>query len=276
MHTANSGRYTPTTARAIFATAHSMARRMILAGTRHGSGDLYAYFLAAGHRRFGDAAMPVVRAAAGCALARLHLDCAATGSRANLARQGMLTRCVRLDPVPYGGVGRGRGRTTRSPGPQHLPWLAGAARRLAPRRAGRTPPRGRAPAWRRSAAGPRGGGVERSSRSRTSGAPPWRGHADMCLELRRADVMRHRAVTRATYVGFLARRLDRRRLLLRAWALARAAALRSGAPPWTLIGHALTTAWQERRRHLAALFKPPCRPPARQQDQGALTVSDHS
>jgi hypothetical protein len=89
--------------RATWRAAHAMARRMVRPGTRHGSGDLYAYFLAAGHRRFGDAAFPIVRAAAGCALARLHLSRAATGTPAELARQGMLSRAVRLDPAPFGG-----------------------------------------------------------------------------------------------------------------------------------------------------------------------------
>ncbi len=90
-------------ARALWRAAHAMARRMMRPGQRHGSGDLYATFLVAGHRRFGDAAMPVVRAAAGAALARLHVSRAATGTRAELARQGMLSRAVRLDPAPYGG-----------------------------------------------------------------------------------------------------------------------------------------------------------------------------
>src|SRR3954451_1428835 len=46
-------------ARQLWQAAFSMSRRMMRAGTRHGTGDLYAYYLAAAHRRFGDAAMPV-------------------------------------------------------------------------------------------------------------------------------------------------------------------------------------------------------------------------
>jgi len=75
----------------------------------------------------------------------------------------------------------------------------------------------------------------------------------MSYYTRRSDTLAYRARVRAEHARFLARRLDRRRLLVRAWALARAAALRSGAPPWALIGHALTSAWAERRQHLAAL-----------------------
>jgi hypothetical protein len=102
MPTATSGTYTPTTARATFAAAFSMARRMIRRGTRHGLGDRYATFLVAARARFGDAAMPVARAAAGAALARLHLDRAATGTPAELDRQGKLSRCVRLEKAPGG------------------------------------------------------------------------------------------------------------------------------------------------------------------------------
>ena len=47
--------------------------------------------------------MPVVRAAGGVALARLHVHRAATGTPAELAREGMLKRCVRLERAPRGG-----------------------------------------------------------------------------------------------------------------------------------------------------------------------------
>src|SRR5690242_3690495 len=73
--------------RAIWRAAYGMARRMIRPGTRHGTGDLYAYYLAAGHCRFGDAAFPIVRAAGGCALAHLLVSRAATGTPAELDRE---------------------------------------------------------------------------------------------------------------------------------------------------------------------------------------------
>ena len=72
----------------------------------------------------------------------------------------------------------------------------------------------------------------------------------MCMELRRAEVMRHRTAARAAYGRFLAARLDRRRLMLRAWTLVRAGA---PGPVRDLIGPALARSWAERRRHLAAL-----------------------
>jgi hypothetical protein len=103
MSTANPATYTAVPARATFRAAFSMSRRIIRSGTRFGTGDLYATFLVSAHRRFGDAGFPIARAAAGCALARLHVSRAATGTRDELARQGMLTRCVRLEPVPFGG-----------------------------------------------------------------------------------------------------------------------------------------------------------------------------
>ena len=90
-------------ARAIWREGFPMARRMIRAGTRHGSGDMYAFYLVAARARFGDAGFPVARAAAKCTMARLHVSRAATGTRDELARQGMLSRAVRLDPAPYGG-----------------------------------------------------------------------------------------------------------------------------------------------------------------------------
>src|SRR6186997_1002325 len=90
--------------RMMWKAAYAMARRMVRPGIRHGLGDRYAAYLVAARARFGEVGMPVARAAAGCALARLHLSRAATGTPAELARQGMLSRAVRRDRAPYGGV----------------------------------------------------------------------------------------------------------------------------------------------------------------------------
>jgi hypothetical protein len=72
----------------------------------------------------------------------------------------------------------------------------------------------------------------------------------MCFYTREADTLRYRAATRVAYGRFLASRLDRRRLMLRAWTLVRAGA---PGPVRDLIGPALARSWAERRRHLAAL-----------------------
>jgi len=87
---------------ATFRAAHGMARRMIRAGTRDGIGNGYATFLLAAGRRWGDDAAPVFRAAARCALDRLLVSHAATGTPAELDRQGALARCVRLEKAPAG------------------------------------------------------------------------------------------------------------------------------------------------------------------------------
>src|SRR4051794_8074019 len=73
----------------------------------------------------------------------------------------------------------------------------------------------------------------------------------MCLELRRADELRRRGRQHAGYTAFLARRLDRRRLMVRAWSIAASQALRFGDPARTWIGPALAQSWQERRLWLA-------------------------
>ena len=53
--------------------------------------------------------------------------------------------------------------------------------------------------------------------------------------------------------GHERRRVDRRRLLRRAWAIARAGATRFGGLAVHYIAGSLRLAWQERRDHLAAL-----------------------
>jgi len=90
-------------ARAQWRAAYAMARRMIRQRARHGTGDALTWYLDHGFRRFGYAALPIVRAAGWAAFDAHHVSKAATGTPAELARQGMLTRCVRLERAPRGG-----------------------------------------------------------------------------------------------------------------------------------------------------------------------------
>jgi hypothetical protein len=67
------------------------------------TGEALTWFFDHGFRRFGFNAMPIVRAAGWAVFNQLHVTKAATGTREELARQGMLTRCVRLEKAPRGG-----------------------------------------------------------------------------------------------------------------------------------------------------------------------------
>ena len=83
--------------------AYGMARRMVRDRATHGTGAALTWFFDHGFRRFGFNAMPIVRAAGWAVFDQLHVTKAATGTPAELARQGMLTRCVRLEKAPRGG-----------------------------------------------------------------------------------------------------------------------------------------------------------------------------
>src|SRR5437764_2350791 len=89
--------------RATWRAAHCMARRMIRQRPGRSTGEALTWYLDHGFRRFGHAALPIVRAAGWAVFHRLHVTKAATGTPAELARQGMLTRCVRLERAPRGG-----------------------------------------------------------------------------------------------------------------------------------------------------------------------------
>ncbi len=89
--------------RELWCAAYAMARRMVKQRPGHGTGEALTWFFDHGFRRFGYGAMPVVRAAGWAAFNAHHVTKAATGTPAELARQGMLTRCVRLEPAPRGG-----------------------------------------------------------------------------------------------------------------------------------------------------------------------------
>ena len=77
------------------------------------------------------------------------------------------------------------------------------------------------------------------------------GGATMAYVLRRADELRRRGRQRADHARFLASRLDRRALLRRAWALARAGAARFGGLARAFFAEALRQAWAEVKARLA-------------------------
>src|SRR3954447_247859 len=83
--------------------AYAMARRMVRQRPGRSTGEALTWYLDHGFRRFGYAALPIVRAAGWAAFNQRHVTKAATGTPAELARQGLLTRCVRLERAPRGG-----------------------------------------------------------------------------------------------------------------------------------------------------------------------------
>src|SRR4051794_18631268 len=89
--------------RATWRSAYAMARRMVRQRPGRSTGEALTWYLDHGFRRFGYAAMPIVRAAGWAVFNQVHVTRAATGTPAELARQGMLTRCVRLERAPRGG-----------------------------------------------------------------------------------------------------------------------------------------------------------------------------
>src|SRR3954447_5561986 len=89
--------------RETFRVAYGMARRMIRDRATHGTGAALTWYLDHGFRRFGFNALPIVRAAGWAAFDAHHVSKAATGTAEELARQGMLTRAVRVEPAPRGG-----------------------------------------------------------------------------------------------------------------------------------------------------------------------------
>src|SRR3954453_21107558 len=95
--------------RATWRAAYAMARRMVRQRPGHSTGEALTWYLDHGFKRFGYAALPIVRATGWAAFNRHHVTKAATGTPAELARQGMLTRCVRLERAP-----RGRGARPRT------------------------------------------------------------------------------------------------------------------------------------------------------------------
>src|SRR3954454_12657979 len=89
--------------RELWRSAYGMARRMVRQCPGHSTGDALTWYFDHGFRRFGFNALPIVRAAGWAVFNQVHVTKAATGTPAELARQGMLTRCVRLERAPGGG-----------------------------------------------------------------------------------------------------------------------------------------------------------------------------
>ena len=83
--------------------AYRQARSMIRDGGRHGLGARYVHCLDHMRRRLGAGGWPVCQQAARVAFDLRGVSKAATGAREELARQGMLTRAVRVEPAPRGG-----------------------------------------------------------------------------------------------------------------------------------------------------------------------------
>src|SRR3954447_16067694 len=76
---------------------------MIRDGSRYGYGARYVWALDHMRRHFGASGWPVAQAAARVAFDLRAVSKAATGTREQLAREGMLTRAVRVEPAPRGG-----------------------------------------------------------------------------------------------------------------------------------------------------------------------------
>src|SRR6478672_989029 len=89
--------------RETFRLAYRQARSMIRDGGRYGYGARYVWALDHMRKRFGASGWPVVQAAARVAFDLRAVSKAATGTREQLAREGMLTRAVRVEPAPRGG-----------------------------------------------------------------------------------------------------------------------------------------------------------------------------
>jgi hypothetical protein len=89
--------------RETFRLAYRQARSMIRDGSRHGLGARYVHCLDHLRRRFGASGWPVCQQAARVAFDLRAVSKAATGTREQLAREGMLSRAVRVEPAPRGG-----------------------------------------------------------------------------------------------------------------------------------------------------------------------------
>jgi hypothetical protein len=89
--------------RELWRLAYRQSRSMIRDGSRYGYGARYVWALDHMRRRFGASGWPVCQQAARVAFDLRAVSKAATGTREQLAREGMLTRAVRVEPAPRGG-----------------------------------------------------------------------------------------------------------------------------------------------------------------------------
>src|SRR3954449_8027234 len=89
--------------RATWRAAYRQSRSMIRDGSRFGYGARYVWALDHMRRRFGASGWPICQQAARVAFDLRAVSKAATGTREELAREGMLARAVRVEPAPRGG-----------------------------------------------------------------------------------------------------------------------------------------------------------------------------
>src|SRR3954453_7425107 len=91
--------------RETFRAAYRQARSMIRDGGQYGYGARYVWALDYMRRRFGASGWPICQQAARVAFDLRAVSKAATGTAEELARQGMLTRAVRVERAPRGLAG---------------------------------------------------------------------------------------------------------------------------------------------------------------------------
>ena len=91
-------------ARATFRAAYGMARRMVRDRARHGAGAAWTWYLDHARRRFGASGWRVAQAAGRLAFDRRTVGHAASGSVADLERQGLVRRTARPRPGNLVGV----------------------------------------------------------------------------------------------------------------------------------------------------------------------------
>jgi len=89
--------------REVWLAAYRQSRAQIRDGGRYGLGARYVWCLGHLRRRFGASGWKIAQAAARVAFDLRAVSKAATGTREELAREGMLTRAVRVEPAPRGG-----------------------------------------------------------------------------------------------------------------------------------------------------------------------------
>ena len=89
--------------RHLWRLAYRQSRAQIRVDGRFGLDSRFVHALDHMRRRFGPAGWPVCQQAARVAFDLRAVSKAATGTREELAREGMLTRAVRVEPAPRGG-----------------------------------------------------------------------------------------------------------------------------------------------------------------------------
>jgi hypothetical protein len=88
--------------RELWLAAYRQSRAQVRDGGRFGLGARYVWCLGHLRRRFGASGWPVAQAAARVAFDMRAVSKAATGTAEELAREGMLTRAVRVEQAPRG------------------------------------------------------------------------------------------------------------------------------------------------------------------------------